>query len=176
MLAYCFFLKQQVVVDVLIIASGFVIRAEAGALAIEVPLSTWLILCAFLLALFLGLAKRKHELSTLGEDKKEHRKVLSQYSHPFLDQMIAISAGAVIVCYALYTVDYSSKLSGPLKAKLMPLTVLFVIYGIFRYLYQVYHQNQGGKPEDILIKDFPFLLNILLYLISVSTIFYFRHD
>ncbi|MFC1743692.1 decaprenyl-phosphate phosphoribosyltransferase [Candidatus Riflebacteria bacterium] len=169
MLSYTFFLKNLVIIDVLVIATGFILRAYGGALAISVPLSTWLLICAFLLSLFLALAKRKNELLVLGQERGYHRQVLEQYSDRLLDQMLAISAASVIVCYALYTVD-KSMISRNVQG--IEFTLIFVIYGIFRYLYLIHSKNEGGKPEEILLSDIPLLTNIIIYSLFICVVLY----
>jgi 4-hydroxybenzoate polyprenyltransferase len=149
-------LKHVVIIDVLIIAAGFVLRILAGAAAIRALPSTWLILCAITISLFLGFTKRRAEMVLLGEKAREHRRVLAHYSTAFLDQMISITTAATVVCYILYTVDERTvELVG---SRLLLLTVPFVLYGIFRYLYLVYHAEAGGDPTRTVFTDVPLLL------------------
>ncbi len=140
-IAYTLFLKHIILVDVLTISTNFVIRAIAGCVAIGVLISPWLIICAFLLALFLALGKRRHELVLLGEEAKSHRKILEEYSTEMLDQMISITSGALIISYSLYTFLADNYY--------MMLTIPFAVYGLFRYLFLVHARNFGGEVEMI---------------------------
>lgn len=158
-------LKHVVIVDLLAIAAGFVIRAVAGAVVIGVAISPWLLVCTTLLALFLGLAKRRSELNGLEEAAFGHRKTLGEYTSPMLDQMLNISASAALMAYFLYTFAPGSKTAA--NHPYMMITVPFVIYGLFRYLYLVHTRNAGDSPERILIEDRPMLLNTVLYVIAV---------
>jgi len=160
MLLYSASLKHIVIVDLLAIAAGFVIRAVAGAVVINVAISPWLLLCTTLLALFLGLAKRRSELLTL-EDGLGHRKTLGDYTAPMLDQMLSISAAATLMSYCLYTFQPSPISHKPHEA--MMITIPFVVYGLFRYLFLIQSRNAGGNPEIVLLEDRPMLLNVLLY-------------
>lgn len=170
MLAYSFFLKKMVILDVMTIAFGFVLRAVAGAVAIEVEISSWFLICTILLALFLGLAKRRQELRLLEGKAALHRESLSSYSPQLLDQLIAAVTSSTILAYALYTqgADTVAKFG---TDKLI-YTVPFVIYGIFRYLFLMYVREHGGSPEKVLLTDKPLLLNILLYLTTAGLILY----
>ncbi len=163
MLAYSATLKHVVIVDLLVIAAGFVIRAVAGAVVIGVPISPWLLLCTTLLALFLGLAKRRSELLTL-KDGLGHRKTLGEYSAPMLDQMLSICASATLMSYCLYTFLPSPVSHKPHEA--MMLTIPFVVYGLFRYLFLIQSKNAGGSPEVVLLQDKPILFNVVLYIVA----------
>ena len=163
---YTFYLKQLVIIDVLTIASGFLLRAVAGVVIVEAFISPWLIVCTVLLALFLALSKRRHEISLLKEDAVSHRSVLEEYSIPFLDQMITIVSSGTIIAYFLYT--FSSDKSVYLMA-----TVPFVIYGIFRYLYLIHKHKRGGSPESVLLEDRPLLINIIFWALTAVFILYF---
>jgi len=169
-IAYAFVLKHMVVLDVLSIAAGFVLRVLAGAVAIDVPVSGWLFLCALLLALFLGLAKRRQELVSLKEAATEHRKALGEYSLPLLDQMLATVAGMCILAYGLYTVapDTVAKVGSDRLKWTLP----FVLYGIFRYLYLVHRRDVTGSPEKVLLSDVPTVVNLLLYAGAVLAALY----
>jgi 4-hydroxybenzoate polyprenyltransferase len=164
-LLYTTMLKHMVVLDVFAIATGFVIRVVAGAEAIEVPISNWLYLCTMLLSLFLALAKRRAELSLLAQDAGKHRKILEEYSIGLVDQLITIVAGCTVLAYALYTLaaDTIQKF-GTDKLKF---TVPLVLFGLFRYLYLVHKQGEGGKPEKVLFRDRPTQVNLLCYLAVV---------
>ncbi len=146
---YTFWFKRVPILDVTVIAFGFVLRAVGGAVAVEVPISPWLLLCAFLLALFLGFGKRRAELVSLGELAGRHRQSLHGYTAPLLDQLVAITAVSALVTYALYAV-----LSATVPdSNAMLLTVPFVAFAILRYLYLIYGQGLGGSPEGILFRD-----------------------
>lgn len=163
-------LKRAVILDVLTIALGFVLRAAAGALAVAVPISHWLLVCTILLALFLGLAKRRHELVLLADGATGHRRILQEYSPYMLDQMIAIVAAATIMGYALYTV--SPETIAKFGSDRLLLTLPFPIYGIFRYLYLIHQRQGGGSPADMLLKDRPLLACVLLWALAVALIVY----
>ncbi len=171
MLAYSYGLKHIVLVDVFAIAGGFVLRAVAGAEAIDVPISPWLYVCTVLGALFIGLSKRRHELILLNDNAPTHRKILDEYSPAMLDQMISIVTATTIMAYSLYTFSAENL---P-RNNAMMLTIPFVLYGAFRYLYLVHLKNAGGTPEEILLQDKPLLLDIVLWLIvSAGILYYFR--
>lgn len=157
-LAYSFWLKKVVIVDVMIIAFGFVIRAVGGAFAIDVPISSWFLITVLLLSLFLGLVKRRQEIFM--ERNKSHREVLKHYTKELLDQMIIVVASATIVTYAIYTAEKKG-------AILLPYSTIFVIYGILRYLFVVHLQKEGEVPEKVIYSDRPFLVNLMLYSIFV---------
>jgi 4-hydroxybenzoate polyprenyltransferase len=163
-------LKHTVILDVLTIAIGFVLRAVAGAFAVDVPISHWLLVCTILLALFLALAKRRQELVMLADGASNHRRILQEYSPYLLDQMIAIVAAATIMGYALYTV--SPETVAKFGTDRLLLTLPFPIYGLFRYLYLVHQRQGGGSPADMLINDRPLLACVLLWAISVVLIVY----
>lgn len=158
-MGYSLCLKQIVIVDVLAIAAGFVLRAVAGAIVIDVPISPWLYICATLGALFLACGKRRNELLALGQGSAAHREALKDYSPALLDQMIAVITPSLLISYSLYTFSAPNL---P-KNNAMMLTIPFVVYGIFRYLYLMHIRNLGGSPEDILLSDRPLLVAILLW-------------
>jgi 4-hydroxybenzoate polyprenyltransferase len=151
-LAYSIGLKDWVIVDVLLIAAGFVLRVLAGSALVAVLPSAWIILCTMLLSVFLGFSKRRHELVLLGERANAHRKVLEQYSLTFLDQMIGAVLAATVVSYALYTIN-----NGPLQIY----SVFFVLYGMFRYLYLIHHRGHGGRAAESFLTDRPLLATVL---------------
>ncbi len=168
--AYSFWLKHIVILDVLTLAIGFVLRAIAGAVVIDVEFSSWLLLCTIMLALFIALSKRRHELTLLGENAHSHRKILEEYSPHLLDQMIGVVTASTLMAYALYTMAPETR--DKFGTSYMILTIPFVIYGIFRYLYLVHHKEQGGSPTKLLLNDKPILLNVLLWvLVSVLIIY-----
>ncbi|MBA5850441.1 decaprenyl-phosphate phosphoribosyltransferase [Clostridium sp. cel8] len=164
---YCFKLKNIVIIDVMIITFGFVLRVESGSLATKVEVSPWLFLCTILLSLFLALNKRKSEIITLKNKSGEHRKILEEYSINSIDKMLTIVNPSILMAYSLYT--FSS-----VHTKDMMLTIPFVLYGVFRYEYLMDKQNIGGKPEDVFTKDRPFLINIILWAISIVIIIYLK--
>lgn len=163
-LTYTFLLKEIVIVDIMVISVGFVLRAIAGALAIGVFVSPWLIICAFLLALFLALGKRRHELVLLEIHAKDHRRILEGYSMEMLDQMINITTASLIMSYSLYTF-FTGKIY-------MMITIPFAFYGLFRYIYLVHTKNIGGEPEMI-FKDKGMVLSIVLWVLLVVLVLYF---
>ncbi|WP_027623486.1 decaprenyl-phosphate phosphoribosyltransferase [Clostridium lundense] len=164
---YSFKLKNVVIIDVMIITFGFVLRVEAGSISTNIPISPWLILCTTLLSLFLALNKRKSELITLENKSGSHRKILEEYSIELINSMLTIVTPSILMAYCLYT--FSS-----VQSRSMMLTIPFVLYGIFRYQYLMFKNNIGGKPEDIFTKDIPFLINIILWIVSVLIIIYFK--
>jgi 4-hydroxybenzoate polyprenyltransferase len=168
--AYSAWLKHVVIVDVLVVALGFVLRAACGALAIGVAISGWLLICTILLALFLALGKRRHEVLTLEEGAARHRPILAEYSAGLLDQMIAVVTASTVTAYALYTM--SPETVAKFHTSLLPLTLPFVLYGIFRYLYLLYRRQLGGNPSDMVVRDRALLVNTLLWLVVVLLIVY----
>jgi 4-hydroxybenzoate polyprenyltransferase len=165
-LAYVFVLKHLVLVDVFVIAIGFVMRAAAGAVVIGAEISPWLYTVTLLGALFLGLCKRRNELLLLEGDAAKHRKILDEYTPALLDTLVSITASAAIMAYSLYTFS-SPKLPAN---HMMMLTVPFVIFGMFRYLYLAHRKNEGGSPEEVLFKDRPLLVTILLWVATAALI------
>lgn len=170
MAAYSFALKNVVILDVLVVAFGFVLRAIAGAVAIRVAFSNWLLICTLLLALFLALAKRRHELTLLAEEAAGHRRILGEYSLDLLDQMIAVVTASTLVSYALYTL--APETVEKFGTDRLVWTLPFVLYGIFRYLYLVYKKEQGGSPTRVLLNDRPILVTVALWAATVVTLIY----
>lgn len=171
--AYSFGLKHVVILDVFLIAAGFTIRAVAGALAIGAPISTWLYVVTTLGALFLALNKRKHEVLLLGTEASSHRKVLDEYSPALVEEMLAVVTASTVMAYSLYTFT-AENLPRPLKENhLMMLTIPFVLYGIFRYLYLVYQKNEGSSPEEVLLRDRPLLVCVVLWGLTAAGLLYF---
>ena len=168
--AYTFWLKEAVILDVMSIAAGFVIRAVAGGVIIAVPVSPWLIICTFLLALFLGFSKRRHELILLEARATDHRPSLKEYSPYFLDQMIAVVTASTVVAYAIYTV--SPEVREKLGTDKLYLTIPFVLFGIFRYLYLVHQREEGGNPTQLLLTDQPLLIDVLLWIATAALLLY----
>jgi 4-hydroxybenzoate polyprenyltransferase len=170
LLLYSAGLKHVVIVDVLTIAAGFVLRAIAGATVVNAPISHWLLICTTLLALFLALSKRRHELVLLGEGAIAHRRILEEYSPYLLDQMIAVVTASTLIAYTLYTV--SPDTVQRLGTDRLGLTIPFVLYGIFRYLYLVHQKRGGGSPAAMLLTDRPLLACVALWTISVALVLY----
>ena len=168
--AYTYWLKEIVILDVMAIAAGFVIRAGAGGVVIDVPVSPWLIICTFLLMLFLGFSKRRHELTLLDDRATDHRASLREYSPYFLDQMISVVTASTVVAYAIYTV--SPEVQEKLGTDLLYLTIPFVLFGIFRYLYLVHRREEGGNPTQILLSDKPLLADVLIWVATAALLLY----
>lgn len=170
-IAYSFKLKHIVILDVMCIALGFVLRVLAGANAIQVPPSFWLLLCTLMLALFLGFCKRRHECVLLQDQGKgEHRQVLEHYSILFLDQMIAVVTTCCLLCYILYTHDPEIR---KFHNENLYLTIPFVVYGVFRYLYLVYSREEGGSPTEILYNDPGIIMVCILWILCVCILLLF---
>ncbi|MDY7040521.1 MAG: decaprenyl-phosphate phosphoribosyltransferase, partial [Chloroflexota bacterium] len=169
MIAYSFLLKNVVIVDVLTIAAGFVLRVAAGVPMVNVVrFSPWLYVCITLGALFIGFGKRRHELSLLQANANNHRTVLTDYNQTFLDEMIGVVTASTVMAYSLYT--FSAE--GLPSNHAMMLTIPFVLYGIFRYLYLIHVQERGGTPEEIILRDKPLLADVLLWGLTVIVILY----
>jgi 4-hydroxybenzoate polyprenyltransferase len=169
-IAYSKWLKHVVILDVFSIAAGFVLRVVGGAVVIGVVMSHWLLICTMLLSLFLGFSKRRYELVALAKDASLHRRVLTEYNPLFLDMMIGIVTSATVVGYALYTVSHET--IERFNTDKLLLTVPFVLYGIFRYLYLMYHKNHGGNPSQTLLADGPLIINIVLWVVVSGLIVY----
>jgi 4-hydroxybenzoate polyprenyltransferase len=163
-------LKHMVIIDVLTIAFGFVFRAVAGAVVVDVPISHWLLICTVLLALFLALSKRRHELTLLADGATAHRRILEEYSPYLLDQMIGIVTAATLMAYAIYTV--SPETTQKFGTDWLGLTIPFPLYGIFRYLYLVHQKKGGGSPTAMLLTDTPLLVCVALWACAVVLIIY----
>jgi len=170
LVAYSAGLKRVVIVDVLTVSVGFVLRAVAGTVVIGVEISGWLLICTILLALFLALGKRRHELLTLEGVAANHRPILAEYSAGLLDQMIAVVTASTVTAYALYTM--STETVAKFHTRLLPLTLPFVLYGIFRYLYLLYRRQLGGNPSELFLTDRALLLNTLLWMLTIILIIY----
>lgn len=166
---YSFWLKNLVILDVFLIAAGFVLRVAAGVPLVDAErFSPWMYVCMALLALFFGFAKRRHELTLLQENANSHRESLQEYSLPLLDQLLGIVSAATLVSYALYTFSAPN-----LPANhLMMLTIPFVLYAVFRYLYLVQVKGLGGEPEEIVLRDRPLQVTVLLWALSVVLTMY----
>lgn len=167
--AYSFVLKNIVILDVLVVAAGYVLRVAAGAFVITVErFSPWLYVCTTLGALFISIAKRRHELLLLDAGANQHRASLEEYTRHLLDEMIAVVASTTIIAYALYTFSAPNL---PANHTMM-LTIPFVLYGIFRYLYLIHVKNEGGSPDELFLRDKPLLLTIALWGIAVVVVLY----
>lgn len=166
---YSLLLKHIVILDVLTIAVGFVLRAIAGAVAVDVPISPWLLVCTILLALFLGLSKRRYELVLLAGGASDHRPILGEYSPYLLDQMIGIVTASTVMSYILYVTESDTALRFGTTG--LGLTIPLPLYGIFRYLYLV-HQKGGGAPSELLLTDRPLLACVAVWVAAVAIIIY----
>ena len=170
LLLYSIALKHVVIVDVLMIAAGFVLRAVGGAVAVDVPIGHWLLVCTTLLALFLALSKRRHELTLLTEGATDHRRILEEYSPYLLDQMIGVVTSSTLIAYTVYAT--SPDTAARLGTGKLGLTIPFVLYGIFRYLYLVHQKRGGGSPAAMLLTDRPLLVCVALWAASVIALLY----
>src|SRR5437870_1467924 len=167
---YSGLLKHIVIIDVLTVAIGFVLRAVAGAVAVNVQISHWLLVCTILLALFIALAKRRHELVLLADGATSHRPILGEYSPYLLDQMIAVVTASTLVGYIFYTISPETELK--FGTPWLGLTIPFPLYGIFRYLYLVHRREGGGSPAELLLTDRPLLVCVALWTLAVALIIY----
>jgi len=167
---YSGLLKHIVILDVLSISFGFVLRAVAGAVTVEVDISHWLLVCTTLLALFIALAKRRHEIVLLADQATTHRPILREYSPYLLDQMIGVVTASTLIAYIFYTI--SPETQQKFGTSLLELTIPFPLYGIFRYLYLVHQREGGGSPADLLLTDRPLLLCVALWALAVALILY----
>ena len=166
-------LKHIVILDVLTLAFGFVLRASAGAVAVQVEISHWLLVCTVLLALFIALAKRRHELVLLADGAATHRPILGEYSAPLLDQMMTIVAASTLIAYVFYTI--SPETVAKFGTAWLGFTIPFPLYGIFRYLYLVHQREGGGNPSDLFLSDKPLLTCVALWALAVALIIYRPH-
>ncbi len=169
-LAYSFGLKHEVIIDVLVLASGFVVRVVAGCVAIPVDISPWIVFCTFTLALFIALCKRRAELLEMGENAVHTRRALPLYTVPLLDTFIAVAAGLTITAYSLYTFNapHDKALGqGLMHSPLLMTTIPFVVYGVFRYLFLAHSSTIGGTPENML-RDKPLVINVLLWITLIA--------
>lgn len=167
-LVYTAGLKRIALVDIMVIAAGFVLRAITGAYAVDVPISPWLLLCTYLLALFLALCKRRHEKILLEDTADQHRPVLEKYDPRLMDQLIVITAACSILAYSIYTL--LPETVAKFNTHSLGVTIPLVIFGLFRYLDLVYRHGKGGQPEKILLTDIPLLASIALFGLTVLTV------
>jgi len=166
-LLYCFKLKKLMLIDVMTIALGFILRVLAGAVVINVQISSWLLICTGLLSLYLGFGKRKNELIVLMDKSSSHRETLKQYSLEYLNRILLVVLGLTIMTYILYTINGT-------VYKNMIFTIPFVLYGTFRYEYLIINKNSGGSPEDTFLEDKPFLINVVLWIVVAAAAIYFK--
>jgi 4-hydroxybenzoate polyprenyltransferase len=170
--AYSMWLKHVVILDIFVIAAGFLIRVVAGGLAIRVEISSWLLICTILLALFLAMGKRRYELVLLDKDAASHRPILREYNTYLLDQMISVVTASTLLAYCLYTI--SAETVAKFGTRNLIFTVPFVLYGIFRYLYLIHQKAGGGSPESLIIRDRPLLIDIFLWIAAAALILRFK--
>ena len=163
-------LKHMVILDVLTIAIGFVLRAAAGAVVLNVLISHWLLVCTILGSLFVAMAKRRHELILLADGAVSHRRILGEYSPYLLDQMISVVTASTLIAYIFYTI--SAETAAKFGTNWLGLTIPFPLYGIFRYLYLVHQRDGGGSPADLLVSDRPLLACVALWVVTVILIIY----
>lgn len=171
-ITYTFWFKHVVIIDVMFLSAGFVLRVLIGGAAVGAALSPWAIICTILLALFLGFGKRRHEITLLESGAASHRRSLKEYSPYFLDQMIGVTTASTVVAYALYTMDEG--VIDKLGTDKLFITLPFVIYGIFRYLYLVHQREEGGDPAKALFGDKSILIDGALWFITVLILLYFK--
>lgn len=169
-LAYSVKLKNIVILDVILIANGFVLRAVSGAVLIGVAPSEWLVLCTSMVALLIGFGKRRHEMVLLDKNAGNHRASLSDYSVEFLNSIMNICAGAAVLTYALYT--RADETVARVGSRGMLITIPFVVYGVFRYLFLIHKRQAGGDPVQMLFRDRPTLINLLLWILTVGLVIY----
>ena len=168
MLSYSIWIKHLVILDVFAISGGFVLRAAGGAVALSIPISPWLYVCTVLLSLLLGFGKRRNEIQVLESRAALHRRNLNEYSVGLLDQLILLTAAATVMSYSLYTFTAPALPDN----HAMMLTIPFVLYGIFRYLLLVYVREEGGAPEQLLLRDRPLFGSVALWTIAVVVVLY----
>jgi 4-hydroxybenzoate polyprenyltransferase len=162
---YTYWLKNVVLLDILVLAAGFVLRAVGGAAVINIMITPWLLLCMLLLALFLGIGKRRHELTLLESGAGEHRRILQEYSVPMLDQMMSIVTASIIMAYSITA--FLAPVAPQEPYPMLMATIPFVIYAIFRYLYLIYQRGEGGAPDELILKDAPLAGSVVLWGIGV---------
>jgi 4-hydroxybenzoate polyprenyltransferase len=165
--SYSFYVKNLVILDAIFVAVGFVVRALAGAVAVDVPVSPWLIICVFLLALFLTFGKRRHELATLGEEAQNHREILKHYTVHMIEDMMTVSTATLIMAYSMYTFLATNQY--------MMLTIPFAVYGLLRYMFFVHVAGEGGEPDRI-FTDLPSLVNLCCWVVVAVLILYYAPE
>lgn len=168
-LAYSFYLKNVVVLDVLVLASGFILRVVAGVVVISVTnFSAWLYICVGMLALFLAVGKRRQEMVLMGSDAGSTRKILKEYNIDLLNDMLRMVMSGSIMSYSLYAIEARTSFGG----QLMIFTIPFMLYGIFRYMYLIHVKGEGGAPDEVLFKDKPLLTSVILFVLASGVIIY----
>lgn len=171
---YSFGLKKIVILDVMMVSAGFLLRALAGAAVIDVEASRWLFLCTLMLALMLTTGKRYHEFSFLQSEATNHRMSLKSYSLSLLNSMLLISGASSILTYSLYTI--SEETIAHIGSPNLIYSTLFVVFGVFRYLYLLYNREEGGDPARVIVSDIPFVINGILWLLSILFIVYYQNS
>lgn len=167
--AYSFLLKHLVIIDVMTVAAGFVLRVAAGVVVVQVErFSPWLYVCTTLLALFIAINRRRHELVLLAENASHHRRILDEYTVAFLDEMNGVVTASTLIAYSLYTFSAPNL---PANHAMM-LTIPFVLYGLFRYLYLVHVKGEGGAPDELILRDVPLFLTVVLWVLAVVLVLY----
>lgn len=169
-ITYGFWLKNIVILDVFFVSSGFVLRVLSGGVAINVEVSSWLIVTTFLLALFLSISKRRHELVLLEDIADHHRPVLNQYTTRLADELISVVTPVILITYILYTL--SAETLARFNSKMLYITSIFVVFGIMRYLYLIHRKNLGADPTELVIHDIPLLITIVGWILSFYLIIY----
>ncbi|NJK80842.1 MAG: decaprenyl-phosphate phosphoribosyltransferase [Chloroflexaceae bacterium] len=167
---YSYLLKNIVILDILTIAAGFILRAVAGGVVLDIPITPWLLVCMGLLAVFLGIGKRRHELVLLADSAGEHRRILQEYSLPLLDQMLSIVTASIIMAYSMAT--FSAPVVPQEPFPVLMCTIPFVVYGIFRYLYLIYIRGEGGTPEELLLQDRPLAGSFVLWALTALALLF----
>jgi len=165
---YTYWLKNVVIMDILTLAAGFVLRAVGGAAVLDITITPWLLLCMLLLALFLGIGKRRHELTLLESGAGEHRRILQEYSVPMLDQLMSIVTASIVMAYSITA--FLAPVAPQDPYPMLMITIPFVIYAIFRYLYLIYQRGEGGAPDELILKDLPLAGSVLLWGLSVLAV------
>ncbi len=169
---YSFFLKKVIILDVFVIAIGFCLRVLIGSIAIDVPLSNWMLLTTFSISLIFGFSKRRHEILVLGVNFHHHRERLKDYNKEFLDIMICISMAITIISYAIWAMDPA--VIDKIHSENLLLTLPFVLFGLFRYLMLIYSREKGGNPEELVATDPGIIISVVLYLVTVFILVYFK--
>jgi len=170
-LLYSFYLKKRPIIDVMILATGFVLRIIGGGFAFGISLSPWILLCTFFASLFIGFGKRKNETDVLQADSHHHRAVLEHYTPDFINQLLGITAAMTIMSYSLYTIDVTTL--AHFGHKNLVYSVPFVVYGVFRYFHLMYNRSSGGDPTKVFLSDTPLILDTLAWLISFGILSHF---
>jgi 4-hydroxybenzoate polyprenyltransferase len=167
---YSYWLKNVVLIDIMIVTAGFVLRAVAGAAVLNITITPWLLVCMGLLALFISIGKRRHELILLEQGAGHHRRILNEYSVPMLDHMMSIVTACIIMAYSMTTFSAPAVPQEPYPA--LMITIPFVVYGLFRYLYLIYQKDGGGSPDELVVKDMPLALDIIVWAMTVLVIMF----